>query len=319
MFFCSDCNYSTTTRTNLNIHHRSKKHQNNQIINEITRYDGGGKKLFVCDVCFKEYKHQSSFSRHRKMCMDEFLNKQKYEEAIEKIKTDYEHKLEIEKLKNELDKKDLEIQFKDKASTINNNITNNVKISKIEYLNVNFNNVLDIHTFIDNYRDKYGLTNEQAYTLLENYKNNGINTCISNLVYYLKKSAINQYKELKGQDLEMDNVMLPFILSDMSLREHYEKSVDGSWNKTTTLDNINKIVSITDDHIYKHHQEYMYLNGQQKKRVVNGILKESAYASLPQLNCDFYKSNIDAPLEGETTIAIEDSNAPTEIAVSEGP
>ena len=169
-------------------------------------------------------------------------------------------------------------------------INNNIKISKIQFLNLNFSNVIDINTFIDNYKDNFGLTNNQSKTLLESYQNGGVNSCINSLVYYLKKSAIKQYKELKGADLEMDNVILPFVLSDKCLRDHFEKSINGDWDKTTMMDNIKKILTITNDQVFKHHNEHMLFNASQKKKIINGILKASAYSLLSQITIpEFYK------------------------------
>ena len=48
----------------------------------------------------------------------------------------------------------------------------------------------------------YGLNEDQTKTLLENSQNDGINGCISSLFYYLKKSAMQQYKDMNGQDIE---------------------------------------------------------------------------------------------------------------------
>ena len=47
-----------------------------------------------------------------------------------------------------------------------NNYINNVRISKVQYLNVNFGNVIDISTFIDNYKKKgfkYGYVTTSPY------------------------------------------------------------------------------------------------------------------------------------------------------------
>ena len=138
------------------------------------------------------------------------------------------------------------------------------------------------------------MSESDSKILLENYQTDGINSCISSLIYYLKKSAIQQYKEIKGKDIEMNNIILPFILSDKSLREHFEKTINGSWDKTTMIDSIKRIITITNDQIFKHHNQFMDLNGSQKKRVINGILKASAYSILSQITIpEFYKIKVD--------------------------
>jgi hypothetical protein len=175
------------------------------------------------------------------------------------------------------------------ANTINNNIKN---ISKIENLNINFGDVLDINTFIENYKNEYGLTKNQTETLLENYKMGGINSCIFSLVYYLKESASKQYKDTKCKIVPLADVILPFILSDKYLRDHFEKNINGHWNKTTSIDNIKKIVGITDEQIFKHHNTYMCLSNSQNKRLINGILKSSEYSKLLDVSkLNLYNTN----------------------------
>jgi hypothetical protein len=213
-------------------------------------------------------------------------------------------KNEIEKLKNDLEKsqteiKNLKIQLNNnvniinQTNNINNTTINNVKnISKIQNLNINFGDVIDINTFIENYKNQYGLNNKQTEILLSNYKDGGINSCISSLVYYLKESAIQQYKELKGKEITMANIILPFILSDKYLREHFEKTINGNWDKTTIIDNIKKIVGITDDHIFKHQKTYMHLSDHHKKKLINGLLKASGYSNLALIqDFNLYKKN----------------------------
>jgi hypothetical protein len=56
------------------------------------------------------------------------------------------------------------------------------------------------------------------------------------------------------------------------------------------IDNIKKILSITNDQVFKHTNQYMNLNGSQKKRVINGLLKASGFSLLSQLSIpDLYK------------------------------
>ncbi len=303
-----------------------------------------------CDVCNKEYKHHSSFYRHRKKCITlkqkiyennkvkhnsiNDLTIKENEKTIEQLKKEYQYQLEIEKLKNEIDKKELEKKmeitemenkhlqlYKNGNQIINNNmvnnnmvnnntiINNNVKISKIQYLNLNFGNVIDINTFIENYKNKYGLTNSQALTLLENYQNDGINGCISTLVYYLKQSAIKQYKELKGKEIPIEDVILPFVLSDKSLREHFEKSTNGKWDKTTMVENIKKIVMITNNQVYNHHNKFLNFNAAQRKRIINGVLKASGYSVLSQIsNPDFYKIDTDSESNNIINNSLQNNN-----------
>jgi hypothetical protein len=291
MFSCDICKYDTTVIYNLQKHFTTQKHIN------MVEY---GKLYLSCDHCNQKYTHLSSLCRHQKKCRNNNVNLEieliKKDIEINKLKSeitikDYEKKLEIKEMEN----KHMQQQLINQTNNIQNAktiINNNVKVSKIEFLNTNFNDVIDINTFIENYKNEYGLTNKQTETLLENYKNGGINSCISSLVYYLKESAIQQYKEIKGKEIAMVDVIFPFILSDKCIRDHFEKNISGNWDKTTAIDNIKKIVGITDDHVYKHHNTYMYLSDSQKKKLVNGVLKASGYEKLTGIiKPDLYKKN----------------------------
>jgi len=332
MHRCEPCSYSTESSHNLKIHYKSYKHLTNikevhelkqEIPNDINSiYKDNNfidfyNNYLICSNCHKEYKYRTVFNRHIKSCISKPFNESKStDDEIARIRKEYEYQLEIQKLKFELSKKEIEmktLQITNSGNNNNNNNNNtvinnnNVKISKVQFLNLNFGNVIDINTFIDNYKDKFGLTNDQTKTLLDNYHDGGVNSCINSLVYYLKKSAIQQYKELKGADLEMDNVILPFVLSDKCLRDHFEKSINGNWDKTTMMGNIKKILSITNDQVFKHHNEHMLFNDNQKKRLINGILKASAYSLLAQITIpDFYKIKSLEDIEAEEDDEEED-------------
>jgi hypothetical protein len=108
----------------------------------------------------------------------------------------------------------------------------------------------------------------------------------------------------------MENIILPFLLSDKSLREHFEKSVNGKWDKTTMCDNIKRLVTITNDQVYKHHNQFMDINGPQRKRIINGILKASCYSVLSHISDPYMYKDIEgketkAIKEGESTIVID--------------
>jgi len=90
----------------------------------------------------------------------------------------------------------------------------------------------------------------------------------------------------------MSDIILPFILSDKCIRDHFEKTDNGKWDKTIVVDNIKKIVGITDDHVYKHHNTHLQLNYQHKKKLINGVLKSSDYSKLNLLSKpNLYKIN----------------------------
>jgi hypothetical protein len=319
MFYCSICDFTTNIKYNYDRHCKTIKHinvvnetktnninlddisskkqnskslkKNNDIVknkkvkkNIENRIEKNNQNDIVCEYCLNKYKHQSSFYRHNKRCIA----------RLNHLEEHFEYELKVSKLQNDNEKKDIEIKYlkklnKAKKVSITNN--NNINISKIDFLNLNFNNVISIETFSKNYEEKYGLTKQEAESLLYNYRNNSLDTCISNFLYFFRKSAIRQYKD-KGFDIAKKDIVLPFILADESLRYHFEKSKDDKWDRTTSRDNIKNLVSITDQQVFKHQNQSLCLSSYEKKRIANGVLKESCFNLLSNLsNPEYYKSN----------------------------
>jgi len=310
MHYCISCDYYTNTNHNFNIHLNSKKHfyNVNGIKNSILYKTPVNS--FNCINCKKEFKHQSGLSRHKKGChrpLDnidiEYVKKdythkiELYEQKLELYEKKLEiqnlnHKLEVKELENKLLQTQIQTQIEPKNQTVNNTVNNTINntVNITQNLNVNFNDVLDMNTFIENLKKDYGLTAQQTETILNNLKMGGINACISSLFYFLKVSAALQYKDIQNKMIELTDIILPFLLSDKYLREHFEKNINGGWDRKTSVENIKKIVSIIDQQIFQHHNEYMLLNNAQNKKLVNGILKSSEYSNLSNiLHPELYK------------------------------
>ena len=286
MHICEICNYVTASLHDYKRHLSTLKHKT--IINYNNKMHTNDIN-FICKTCNKTYAKQKNLENHEIKCLlkkhHELSLTYNYDNELKKLQLQNQS-LELKIINNTKNINNIKIDKSININTINNNI------SKIENLNINFGDVIDINTFIENYKNEYGLTNKQTETLLENYKNGGINSCISSLVYYLKESAIQQYKEIKGKDIPMSDIILPFILSDKCIRDHFEKTDNGKWDKTIVVDNIKKIVGITDDHVYKHHNTHLQLNYQHKKKLINGVLKSSDYSKLNLLSKpNLYKIN----------------------------
>ena len=63
-FYCPDCDYATSKKSNWTKHLGTTKHQNG---------NNGNKKVakkndFSCVVCGRQYKYRSGLSRHKKSC-----------------------------------------------------------------------------------------------------------------------------------------------------------------------------------------------------------------------------------------------------------
>ncbi len=295
----------------------------------------------ICSICKKEYKYLTSLKKHQMNCnnnettilvndkINEVKKDYEYKLEIEKLKlelklelkteqlkteqlkteqlkNEYEHKLEIEKLKSELKLKSKECEtLKITTTNSNNNITNNItniNISKLDFLNTNFCNVLNIDDFIENYKNKYCLTKEETQILLDNSSMGGLNNCITTLACYLQRIAHKMYTDLKEGNMTVKEAIMPILLVDGSARSHYEKN-DTKWIRTQSMDKIKAIYNITNDQIFNHHKTHLNYNGYQRKKIQTGILKMCDYARLNDLKNDFYKKK---------TITNEDSASNTQ-------
>jgi hypothetical protein len=275
----------------------------------------------ICSICKKEYKYLTSLKKHQVNCNNNETNslvndkinelKKDYEYKLEieklklelkteqlkneQVKTEYEQKLEIERLKSELKYKNNEnetLKITNTNSNNNNKITNNItniNISKLDFLNTNFCNVLNIDDFIENYNHKYSLTKEETQILLDNSLMGGLNNCITTLACYLQRIAHKMYIDLKESNLTVSEAIMPILLVDGSARSHYEKN-DTKWIRTQSMDKIKTIYNITNDQIFKHHKTHLCYNGYQRKKIQTGILKMCDYARLNNLKNDFYKN-----------------------------
>jgi hypothetical protein len=253
------------------------------------------KNIFKCSFCDKEYVYNSGLSRHKKICKKKPVDVLIISE-MKRIKNEYESKLKIKdkdlKIKDkdlkikELENKNLQLQLKNiiasnninnntNINIINNNI-NNINISKLDYLNLNFSNVIDFDTFLDNFNNKYCLTEKQTHKILKNYLKDGIDSYISTVDYYVKDSAIRQYNDL-GIIVSHNTVVLPFLSPDKSLREYFKKIV--IWNKTTDKEPIEKIITIINNKIFKDTKFLINFSNQQKNKTANGFLKKASYSN----------------------------------------
>ena len=292
MYVCAEhqCGYQTDDKSNFRRHQRTTKH----------------KVKIICD-CGQEFTHSSSHSRHRKLrcplqdsCSFDGENTNiikdlTHQLEIEKLK----HQYELEKYKNEAnqlvsikesEKKDLQLEYMAQqlghvknpefSSEIKNQINvsggNNQFISKTDTLNMHFGNVIDIETFTENLKNGYGLTQEDAQSILDGYQMSGIKSYVPNVCYYLKKSYSKQYKAIYGREPEPEEIILPFVISDSGLRQHYEKTIE-EWHATTSNENLKKIIVISNDQIYQHHNQTIPMSALDKVIILNGMLRINNY------------------------------------------
>ncbi len=152
-FYCEICDYTAKSKSNLINHTKTKKHLliseklKSQLINITNKKES---KIYECEYCKKNFKHDSSYYRHKKNCNNDNNNNIKISINELKLKLEYEIK------EKELIKKiqeDQQTLFKEIISNANNIINksqdNNkvttdalktVSISALKYANEKFKN-----------------------------------------------------------------------------------------------------------------------------------------------------------------------------------
>ena len=66
-FYCEFCDYYTTKKFDFEKHLLTKKHKNNQILQDTTEKSQKVAKKHICE-CGREYLHHSSLYKHKKTC-----------------------------------------------------------------------------------------------------------------------------------------------------------------------------------------------------------------------------------------------------------
>ena len=319
MYSCDQCNYKTDDRSNFRRHQKSTRHKNKlkcecgQQFTHSSSYSRHRKSR-----CPRyELEGDEDYSQHD-LTPDFDVNPNPRDDDHYSLIRDLTHKLELEKLKHqyemekcrneadklvslkEFEKKDLQIEYMaqqleqareaptQRTGGVTNqqiknqiNVTggNNQFISKAETLNMYFKNVIDIDTFTENLKNGYGLTSEDTKSILDGYKMSGIKSYVPNVCYYLKKSYTKQYKAIYGRDPEPEEILLPFVISDSGLRQHYEKTIE-DWQSTTSNENIKKIIVISNDQIYQHHNQMIPMSALDKVIILNGMLRINNYNTI---------------------------------------
>ena len=289
-FICNNCHkeylhYSSCYRHRRGCENNNKNNNNNN--NNINNeYQSDKDKIKELEYKLEIEKIKSGIKDTEKMLEMKELQFQK-DIQIKNL----EKELEIKDLKKELELKELENKTllivgnmqnnhshsHTQYNIMGNNININNTTNKKNVLNMYFNSVIDIDTFTSNFKNDYGLTNEESKILMENYESMGINSYTSSLFHYLKTSAVRQYKAL-GVDMKTEEIILPFVNSDASLRQHFEKDTSGEWKRTSNNDKIKRLIIISNDHVYKNHKKLLLINPTQRKRISNAILKASNYS-----------------------------------------
>jgi hypothetical protein len=309
---CRACSFQTNNKTLYQRHIETNKHK---------------KKNKECGIvidceCGSNFKHMSSYYRHRKICP---ANKQPHQNILydtskttsketlkETLKDDLietifkMNQITLDKVVEQNDKnldKFIKLQetqmenqietFKEAQKNIkelaikcgNNTTTTNVQLNNhiinsqktIQFLNQNLPDMIDMETFIYNYKGDYKLNEDETKTLLESYQLNGVKGYAKCLSFFLKD---NCNRQLKDKNIEYPKkISFPLTLTDSNLRSVKIKTENG-WDTTTDDQVLSRIIIISNDQVYLHHKTCIYLPETAKNTIITQIKKDNPFQKI---------------------------------------
>jgi hypothetical protein len=303
---CKACVFRTNNKTLYQRHLETNKHKKNNKEYCI---------VMDCE-CGANFKHMSSYYRHRKTCppsknikhssssfetpSNDTL-KDTFKDGL--IETIFKmNQITLDKVVEQQDKnldKFIKLQetqietFKEAQKNIkelavkcgNNTTTTNVQLNNpiinsqktIQFLNQNLPDMIDMETFIYNYKGDYHLNEEETKTLLESYQLNGVKGYAKCLSFFLKD---NCNRQLKDKNIEYPKkISFPLTLTDSNLRSVKIKTENG-WDTTTDDQVLSRIIIISNDQVYLHHKTCIYLPETAKNTIITQIKKDNPFQKI---------------------------------------
>jgi hypothetical protein len=290
-YICDTCDFSSNNKYHYQRHVQTKKHQ---------LLGFSEKREFICE-CGKKFKHKSSYSRHKNTCdtHDEYKPSRNNDLLLEQVLKMSQNTINImselqknnseQQVKNfdnfiKLQEKQTEI-FKEAIKYSNNTTTNNVQLNNpiingqktIQFLNQNLPDMIDMETFVTNYKGHYHLNEDETKTLLESYQLNGVKGYAKCLSFFLKD---NCNRQLKDKNIEYPiKISFPLTLTDSNLRSVKVKT-DKGWGTTTDDQVLSRIIIISNDQVYLHHKTCIYLPETAKNTVITYIKKDNPFQKI---------------------------------------
>jgi hypothetical protein len=272
------------------------------LLKKESNFDNNEIEEKICQSCSKKFTTIFNKNRHEKKCNDK---SKLLENKKSNIKNDVISHDDIKEMKDDIIStlaKTISQEIKDSVesmfqkinenhkSSVNinsNNVNNNVNVqinnysSKKDKLNKALKNIIDLDTFIEKYENdpKFHLTKDESQVLLENSENLGVSSYGEGLYSYIKKKYSLQLAELTGGKNKFNENILPFVCKDVNFRNHYELTQKG-WEIVNSKDKIKKIVNISDNQIFKHHNKFIYYKKRGKGATINLLLTNSNYAKI---------------------------------------
>lgn len=221
-----------------------------------------------CQYCQNIFASRHGLSRHLKICYNKNIE-------VERLKQDkIKYKQQLDKQEQINNEKEKQIQIAKNCQPIYN-ITNN---NTINYLNINYGNMIAMEQFLYNLEHSEKLTTNERDNLLTSYKENGIDVFARNFSYIMKQNCKRQLEKVGINDLKL----LPLFCSDGNLRSHKEKGIDG-WKTHYDNNSINKMLNISSNQVYETHKEILPIIGKERTKIFKEIKRDNHENKIKQL------------------------------------
>lgn len=267
---------------------KSNETDNNKLGNELWTEDKGNKYF---DYCLKLQQELVNAKDH---ALDISQNNfQQLLESQDASKNSFQQILETQKEYIQSQSKQLRSQQKQintqqkHISNLNKNIKN-IQVNQndysttntviqtnnksIQFLNNKMSEMIDMETFINNYKNSYQLDYIQTKRLLESYQLNGAKSYAKCLSRTLKE---NCHKQLKDMGIDLPKGLLPVITTDSNLRSVKIKN-EKEWELSYDDNQLNRLVIISNDQVYGFHQLPISIDSKEKTKVINYIKRDNS-------------------------------------------
>ena len=255
-----------------NVSHASAECQPN--VSQMSAIDDSKPK---CEYCLKIFTTRQAKFKHLKIC-----KVKKTQESSECMQ------IEILKKENLLlkENKSLTINNNNNTNNTNNNNCNNTNNGTINYLNLHFNNIQPMEEFIENFKTKFPLTENDRKILLSTYNECDIGLFSDTFFLMMKKYLSKQ--------IDADVIpTMPLVCTDSNLRSIKEYHENGGWKTTQSNKSIDQMIDITNKQIFESENTMMYMNQKQRNKIYTRMKQENSLLSMEMEKNDFEKKKTD--------------------------
>ena len=175
-------------------------------------------------------------------------------------------------------------------TTNNTNITNN-NIKQNIQLNMNFQNVIPMETFLYNMEHNYLIPEHDIEAILYANDNLKIDDVADRIVKTLIANCKRQVKDMKIDNKKVLPI-LPVVSTDCNLRSHRERLING-WDTLYDDDYLEKMLSIINDRMCDLKRRVIFISKKHKNKVFSRIKKKTSMSKLINLQNEINGENIE--------------------------